>query len=59
MSQPTFDEVVVGFGEAARRLSFEEFCNLPLKERVAFLLEKPRYYRNGELINGQDAMSFR
>ena len=59
MSQPTFDEVVFGAGEAERRFTFEEFCGLPLKQRVELLIQKPRYYRRGELIAQADAMAFR
>lgn len=59
MNSPTFDEVVCGFGETERRLSFLEFCELPLKQRVELLLQNPRFYRGGELLNGADAMSFR
>ena len=32
---------------------------LPLKQRVELLLQKPRYYRRGELIRQTDAMTFR
>jgi hypothetical protein len=59
MSQPTFDEVVFGSGASERRFTFEQFCQLPLKQRVELLLQKPRYYRRGELIQQADAMSFR
>ena len=59
MSQPTFDEVVFGSGASERRFTFEQFCALPLKERVELLLQSPRYYRRGELIRQDDAMSFR
>lgn len=59
MSRPTFDEVVFGTGATERRFTFEQFCNLPLKERVELLLQSPRYYRRGELIHQTDAMSFR
>lgn len=59
MSQPTFDEVVFGSGASERRFTFEQFCGLPLKERVELLLQKPRYYRRGELIQHEDAMAFR
>ena len=58
-SHPTFDEVVCGFGESERRLSFHEFVGLPLKQRVELLLQTPRFYRGGELLNGADAMTFR
>ena len=59
MSQPTFDEVVFGSGETERRFTFEQFCGLPLKQRVELLIQSPRYYRRGELIQQADAMSFR
>ncbi|PRQ06187.1 hypothetical protein [Enhygromyxa salina] len=58
LSSPTFDEVVCGYGEAQQRYSFREFCELPLSRRVELLLEHPRYFRNGQLINSADAMSF-
>lgn len=58
VSKPTFDEVVFGFGETQRRYSFHEFVELPLKQRVELLLQSPRYYRDGELLNGGDAMGF-
>jgi hypothetical protein len=59
MSQPTFDEVVFGAGEQERRFTFDQFCQLPLKQRVALLLQNPRYYRRGEQIQQAAAMSFR
>lgn len=59
MSQPTFDEVVFGSGELERRYTFQQFCQLPIKQRVELLLQKPRYYRRGELIRQTDAMTFR
>jgi hypothetical protein len=59
MSQPTFDEVVFGSGELQQRFTFDQFCQLPLKQRVELLLQNPRYYRRGELIRQTDAMSFR
>lgn len=59
MSKPTFDEVVFGAGESEQRYSFQQFCELPLKQRVELLLQQPRYYRGGELIHQADAMSFR
>jgi hypothetical protein len=58
MSAPTFDEVVCGQGDALQRYSFQEFCALPLSLRVELLLRQPRYFRNGRLINGGDAMTF-
>ncbi|KIG13893.1 hypothetical protein DB30_07446 [Enhygromyxa salina] len=58
LSSPTFDEVVCGHGESTQRFSFREFCELPLSHRVELLLKQPRYFRNGQLINGSDAMSF-
>jgi hypothetical protein len=59
MSQPTFDEVVFGSGSSEQRFTFEQFCALPLKQRVELLIQKPRYYKRGELIGQTDAMSFR
>jgi hypothetical protein len=59
MSQPTFDEVVFGSGKLERRFTFDQFCRLPLKERVELLLQNPRYYRRGELIQQTDVMTFR
>jgi hypothetical protein len=59
MSQPTFDEVVFGVGGLERRFTFDQFCRLPLNERVELLLQKPRYYRRGELIQQTDVMTFR
>ncbi|PRP94060.1 hypothetical protein ENSA5_41720 [Enhygromyxa salina] len=59
MSTPTFEEVACGSGESELRYTFEEFCTLPLSDRVALLLQKPRFYRGGQLLNGADAMSFR
>jgi hypothetical protein len=59
VSNPTFDEVVCGAGESERRLSFHEFVELPLKQRVELLMQAPRFYRRGELLNGSDAMTFR
>jgi hypothetical protein len=50
---------VFGSGASERRFTFEQFCQLPLKQRVELLLQKPRYYRRGELIQQADAMSFR
>lgn len=58
LSSPTFDEVVCGHGDSQQRFSFHEFCELPLSRRVALLLEQPRYFREGRLINGSDAMTF-
>lgn len=59
MSQPTFDEVVFGSGEQERRFTFDQFCRLPLKQRVELLLQNPRYFRRGQLIQQTDAMTFR
>lgn len=59
MSQPTFDEVVFGSGASERRFTFAQFCQLPLKQRVELLLQNPRYFKRGELIQQTDAMTFR
>ena len=59
MSAPTFDEVVCGAGDTEERFSFREFVELPLSRRVELLMRSPRYYRDGELLNGSQVMQFR
>jgi hypothetical protein len=59
LDQPTFDEVVFGDGETQQCYGFEEFRDLPLRQRVHLLLSKrPRFYREGEQISSIEAMRF-
>jgi hypothetical protein len=59
MERPPFDEVVFGEGEQEQRFGFQEFRQLPLRDRVHLLLSKPpRFYLDGVQISRTEAMRF-
>ncbi|PRQ03171.1 hypothetical protein ENSA5_17920 [Enhygromyxa salina] len=60
LDEPTFDEVVFGEGETEQRFGFQEFRDLPLRNRVHLLLSKlPKFYLGGAEISRAEAMRFK